>query len=494
MINSHQSLHTTLGMSVLTDDQKKEFHRQTLEVLRRTGVRVLVEEVREKLADAGCWVKGERVRIPSHLIDWAIDVAPKTVRISNREGTPAMYLEGRKSYYGTGSDTPNVLDARTGKRRNAVIQDVANVSILIDALENIDFVMCMGIASDVPDQLSDLYHFFTMTYHTKKPIVYTAWSQDNLKDIIHMAETIAGGAEELQRNPFCILYSEPIAPLTHATESLEKLLTICGKGLPVVYTPGLVTGATSPITRAGAIVQANAELLSGLLICQLINKGTPVIAGAGGMMTMDMSTTLAAYGAPEFMLDWSALCELGHYYNLPVFGFAGCSDSKTFDQQAGIEGALWVLTSALMGGNLIHDVGYVESGLTASYEMLVSMNETIGLVKRLVGGIHINDEELALDVIDRVGPAGHFLSDSHTVRHCRENWRSRLFDRENREKWKEDGEKDLGDRAAARVREILDSHNAQDLGGEVEEAIWVQLDDRLAQAHARVGLEPPSNT
>jgi len=494
MTNSNQSLHTTLGMSVLTENQKEEFHRKTLEVLRRTGVRVLVDKIREKMADAGCWVEGERVRIPPNLIDWAIDVAPKSVQISSRDGEPAMYLEGRKSYYGTGSDTPHVLDAQTGERRNAVIQDVANVSTLIDTLENIDFLMCMGIASDVPEQLSDLYHFYTMLYHTKKPIVYTAWNQENLKDIISMAEAIAGGAEELRRNPFCILYSEPIAPLTHATESLEKLLTICGKGLPVVYTPGLVTGATSPITRAGAIVQANAELLSGLLICQLINEGTPVIAGAGGMMTMDMSTALAAYGAPEFMLDWSALSEMGHYYNLPVFGFAGCSDSKIFDQQAGIEGALWVLISALMGGNLIHDVGYVESGLTTSYEMIVSMNETIGLVKKLIGGVRINDEEIALDVIDRVGPAGHFLSDPHTVRHCRENWRPQIFDRKNREQWEEEGKQTLGDRAAASAQEIIKGQNPKGYEAEVEEAIWDQLDETFEKAHTRLGLEPPSST
>ena len=225
-----------------------------------------MSEVREKLADVGCWVDRELVRIPSHLIDWAVQVAPKSIRLVNRDGTSDIHLEGRKSYFGTGSDTPFVLDAYSGEKRKAVLKDVINVSVLIDALEDIDFIMCMGIASDIPEQLSDLYHFWAMARYTTKPIIYTAWNAVNLKDIIDMAETLAGGAEELERNPFCALYSEPIAPLTHATESLEKLLTICSKGLPVVYTPGLVTGATSPITRAGAIVQANAELLSGLLI------------------------------------------------------------------------------------------------------------------------------------------------------------------------------------------------------------------------------------
>lgn len=487
MINSQQILHTTLGMIVLTEDQKEEFHRKTQALLRRTGVRVLSTEIREKLAEAGCWVDGDIVRIPPHLVDWAIRVAPKSVRLAGRDGTSAMYLEGRKSYFGTGSDTPYVLDATTGEKRRTVLRDIINVSLLVDALEHIDFIMCMGIASDVPEQISDLYHFRAMARHTTKPIVYTAWNAANLKGIIHMAEALAGGTETLRRDPFCALYSEPIAPLTHATESLEKLLIICGKGLPVVYTPGLITGATSPITRAGAVVQANAELLSGLLICQLIREGTPVIAGAGGMMTMDMSTTLASYGAPEFMLDWSALCEMGHYYNLPVFGFAGVTDSKIFDQQAGIEGALWVLLSALMGGNLIHDVGYVESGLTTSYEMIVSMNETIGLVKKLLGGIHISEEDFALDVIDRVGPGGHFLNERHTVRHCRKNWRPQLFDRQNRERWEKAGGQDLGDRSAALVREILERYDG-DLRMN-EDGVWDELDRTINRAQARLGVE-----
>jgi trimethylamine--corrinoid protein Co-methyltransferase len=464
VINSNYVSQVTLGMSVLSDDQKAELHRATLEVLRRTGVRVIVPEVQEILAKAGCWVDGDRVRIPSHLVEWAIRVAPHRVVLCDRDGDPAMYLEGRKSYYGTGSDTPFLIDAYTGERRKAVLADVANVSLLVDALPNIDFVMCMGIASDVTESISDLYHFEAMVSNTTKPIIYTAWNRQNLEEIVEMAEAVAGGAEALQRNPFFALYSEPIAPLTHATESCEKLLYICEKGLPVVYTPGLITGATSPVTRAGAVVQANAELLSGLLICQLIREGTPVVAGAGGMMTMDMSTTLSSYGAPEFMLDWCALCEMGHYYDLPIFGFAGSSDAKTFDQQAGIEGALWVLIGALSGGNLIHDMGYVESGLTTSYEMLVSMNEVVGLAKRFVGGVAITGETLALDVIDRVGPGGHFLAEKHTVQHFRENWRSTLFDRDNREVWESGGAFTMGDRATAQVQEILKSHKPAPLG------------------------------
>ena len=480
MIDGNYVARVTPGLHVLGEDQKSRIHHATLEVLRRTGVRVLVPKVRDLLSQAGCWLDGERVRMPPHLVEWAVRVAPKRVVMCDRDGSAAMFLEGYRSYYGTGSDTPFVIDAYSGKRRQAVLDDVVNVARLVDALPYISFLMCMGIASDVTAPISDLHHFRAMVANTTKPIIYTAWSRQNLQAIVEMAEAVAGGVEALQRSPFCALYAEPMAPLTHGRESCEKLLYICEKGLPVVYTPGLVTGASSPVTRAGAVVQANAELLSGLTICQLIREGTPVVAAGSGMMTMDMSSLLASYGAPEFMLDWCALSEMGHYYGLPIFGFAGVSDAKTFDQQAAAEGALWVMLAAQSGGNLVHDVGYIESGLTASYEMLVSMNEVVGMTKRFMDGVEVSAETIALDVIDRVGPGGHFLGEVHTLRHFRENWYPELFDRRTRAGWEDSGRRTLGDRAAARVREILENHRPAPL----DEAVAVGLDAILQRAEA----------
>jgi trimethylamine---corrinoid protein Co-methyltransferase len=481
MINSNFTAQVTPGIRLLSDDQKKEVHSATLELLRRTGVKVLVGEVRDLLEEAGCWLDGERVRIPPHLIDWAIDVAPSRVVLCDRDGEPAMTLEGRKGYYGTGSDTPFVLDAETGERRQAVLNDVANVARLVDALEHIDFLMCMGIASDVTESISDLYHFREMLSNTTKPLVYTAWDRQNLEAIVEMAEAVAGGSEALRRSPFCALYSEPISPLTHAKESCEKLLFIADKGLPVVYTPAVMIGGTAPVTVAGALVQANAEQLSGLLITQLIREGAPVI-GAGGILHMDMSKGLISYAAPEFMLAMTAFSEMYHHYEIPIFSFAGCSDAKIFDQQAAAEGALWMLLTALGGGNLIHDVGYVESGMTASYQQLVSMNEVAGLVKRIMRGVELTEETVPLDVIDQVGPGGHFLGEEHTFEHFRRNWFPELFDRSPRDEWELDGSLTLGDRAAARVREILEEHEPAPL----DEEIAAALDGVIERAEERV--------
>lgn len=470
MINSKFTAQVTPGIQLLSEDQKGEIHNATLEVLRRTGVDVLVPEVRDLLKKAGCWVDGERVRIPPSLIDWAIRAAPSRVVLCDQDGNPAMDLEGRKGYYGTGSDTPFVIDAYTGEQREAVLQDVANVAKLVDALENIDFLMCMGIASDVTEQLSDLYHFREMVHNTTKPIVYTAWDLDNLKSIVEMAEAVAGGAEALQRSPFMALYTEPISPLSHAKESCEKLLYLAEKGLPVVYTPGMMIGATAPVTIAGALVQANAEALSGLLITQLAREGTPVI-GAGGILFMDMAKGAISYAAPEFMLAMTAFSEMYHYYKLPIFSFSGCSDSKAFDQQAAAEGAIWMMVTALGGGNLIHDVGYIESGLTASYDQIVAMDEVAGLVKRFAGGMEVSDETIALEAIDRVGPGGNYVGDDHTFQHFRRHWVPELFDRSSREEWEMNGKLTMGDKTTQKVQEIFENHQAKPVAKEVSNAL-----------------------
>jgi len=481
MIRSNYTALLTPQFRVLSDDQVEEIHLATLEVLRRTGVVVKEPAGTALLKKGGCWVDGERVRIPAHLVEWAMNMAPPRVALCDRNGDPAMFLERNKIYYGTGSDTPNVVDPYSGERRPATLADVENTSRVVDFLPNISFMMCMGIASDVNGALSDLYHFNAMVTNTKKPIVYTAWNLANLQDIVAMAEAVAGGAQALQRSPFLALYTEPISPLQHAVESVQKLLWMAEKRLPVAYTPGMTTGAAAPVTMAGGLVQANAEILSGLVMAQLAGEGTPFIYG-GGIDPMDMRTMTMTYASPEFMLNMSALTEMGRYYRLPVFSFAGCTDSKTFDQQATLEGGMWMLIAALSGGNLVHDVGYIDNGLTASLQMLVSMDEVAGLVKRIMGGIEVSDETMAIDVIDAVGPAGHFLSIDHTYRHFKENWFPKLFDRTTYETWRANGSLTLGERAAARAREILETYQPEPLPQDVH----VVLDGIIAGAERRL--------
>ena len=449
-------------LKVLSDDQLELLHLSTLEVLRHTGIAVKELKAVEIFKKTGCFVDGERVRFPAHLVERALRAAPPRVAMSDRNGNPAMFLENNNIYFGTGSDTPHISDLKTRKRRLALLKDIENVAKVVDYLPELSFLMCSGIASDVNPKVSDIFHFAAMVSHTEKPIVLTAWSLDNLKAIIRMAEAVAGGAKELRSNPFIALYTEPISPLTLAAESTQKLMFMAEKALPVVFTPGLLTGGTGPVTIAGGLVQANAEMLGGYVLAHSIREGMPFIYG-GGVFPIDMATGLLRYAAPESLLATSALTDMARFYRLPMFSFAGCSDSNIYDGQAAIEGALWTLLSSLNGGNLVHDVGYINNGLTTSYEQLVVSNEVISMVRRITGGFEINEETLALDLIHKVGPGGEYLTSEHTLKHFKENWSPQLFSRTSYERWEKEGKKDLAARANEKAKEILRTHTPKPL-------------------------------
>ena len=457
-------------VNFLSREKLELIHLSTLEVLRRTGVQVDEPTAVEKFKKGGCHVEGDRVRIPAHLVEWALRNTPPRVSMCDRDGNPAMFLEENNVYFGTGSDTPNVIDAYSGERRTTVLQDIANNAKVVDFLDEMSFIMCMGIASDVNEKISDLYHYQAMVSHSVKPIIFTSWSFENLKAIIKMAEVVAGGEDRLRHNPHVALYTEPVSPLMLAKESTQKIMFMAEKSLPVVFTPGLVTGGTGPVTMAGGIVQGNAEVLAGYVLANLINEGAPFIYG-GAIVPMDMSTSLIAYAAPELMLTMSAVTDLARYYRLPMFSLAGASDSNLYDQQASLESAVWILLSSLCGGNLVHDVGYINNGLTASLQQLVVSNEVIGMVRRIYRGIDVNEETLALDLIDEVGPGGEFLTSEHTLRHFRENWYSKLIQRIPHEKWVDEGRKDLGTRAKEKAQEILENHQPKPLDENVQKEL-----------------------
>jgi trimethylamine--corrinoid protein Co-methyltransferase len=473
------------SIRLLSDAQLAQIHDASLEILRRTGVRVHDTEARDLLGDAGCLISdGDLVKFPAAVVEDAAEHAPSRIVLSHRSGDTRLVLEGQKSHFGAGSDLPNTLDLESGERRLSLLSDVADTARLADALQNLDFVMSMALPSDVPRESSDRHSFLAMVTNTSKPIVFTAWDDSGLADIIAMAETVVGGADALVQNPFLVAYLEPTSPLQHSETALRKMLMMADKGLPFIYAPGPVEGATAPVTPAGSLAMANAEILSGLTLAQLRRRGAPVVYGSGSG-PLDMRTTVATYMSPEFMLHCKGIAELGHHlYKLPVWGFAGCSDSKRADMQAGIDSAMWILWTALCGANLVHDVGYVESGLTCSYEMIVICDEVIGFARRLLGGMEISPETLALDVIDDVGPGGEYVTTDHTLRHFKKCWYPRVFDRMSHQSWVDAGRPTAVETARDLARKAINEHQPEPLPG----ATLEKLQEIVAAADERVGI------
>ena len=481
-IRSNYVSNKTVQFSVLSNDQCAEIFNGALEILERTGAKVNSRKALAVLRKAGCKVEGEHVRIPSFLIKKALNSAPSRVVLCDRNGNRKLFLEGCNSYYGPGPTNPYFYDIETGERRKVLKKDVFNVAKVCDALPNIDFVMSLAGISDCHPDLADVHEIHAMLQNTSKTIVGWSTGLETLKIIIEMCVAVAGDLNELQKNPFLALYAgDPITPLIHPEDALDKLMYMAELGLPVLYPPGLQMGGNAPITIAGTLALGVADNLVGLLLTQLINEGTPFIGGCipGNF---DMLTTSCIYCAPEGILAHAGAAEMFRYLGIPMWSTAGATDSKILDEQSAIESAIMCYTTALAGANLVHDVGFIESGMAASLEQVVMGDEIIGMVRKIIGGIEVNKDTLALDVIDEVGPGGHFLGTEHTFKNFKkETWFPTLLDRQRYSQWEKDGKKTMGQRIKEKARGILINHVPEPL----TENIIQQLDQLVNKAETK---------
>lgn len=452
----------------MSDDQCRILHCASLEVLERTGVFVNHQPALDLLKKAGCLVQDNHVRFPTHLVEWALRTAPSRIMLYNRNGEPVMPLGDRISTYGTGSDCLHILDHRTGERRKAVFQDVVDGIRVADAMPHVDFIMSMFLPSDVP-VAADVRQMEVMLTYSAKPICFVTYEWEGTAEIIEMAEVAMGGADILRINPSVICYLNPTSSFVHNEAALRKLVHCAEKRLPFVYLPDLLRGMTGPMTREGAMACHNAGVLVGLVISQLVNEGAPIIISSARPSHLDMKTMVAPYATGPGGFGGIGI---NHYYNLPVFSTGGASDSKLLDEQAIFEGTLTLYGSTLAGGNMIHDMGYMESGLMGSLELVVIQDEIVSVIKAgSTKGLEFNEETLALDLVHKHALSADFLGTKHTVRHVREGWQPRLVNRQNYEGWMASGGTSMRERARAKIEEILAEEPRHVLPADVEKRI-----------------------
>jgi trimethylamine--corrinoid protein Co-methyltransferase len=452
---------TTLkpSLRLLQKEHCKHIHSASMEILSYHGIQMLDPEGRDLLLGAGAIAKEENwIIIPSVLVKQALGTAPGRIVLANQKGERTLFLEDTNIYFGPGSDTVFTDDIDTGERRETVRSDVGRMAKLCDALSNIDFVMSMGIPRDVPSTATYLYEFSEMVKNSNKPIVFTADAPQDIDDIYEMACAVAGGPEHLQENPFLLHYAEPISPLLFPIEPVQRLIRCAQYRLPVGMIPAANAGAGSPITNAGSIAQANAECLAGLVIHQLKSPGAPFLYGFN-IATLDMKHGVVSYGAPEFRITDGALADLARFYGLPSWGTSGCSDSKVVDAQAGIEATFAIYNSMLSGNNLIHDVGYIQSGLTSSMEMIIMADEIVDMCRRFIEPIAFNKNTIPMDAYGRAKSTRSFVADHHTYENFKQaQWTPKRLDRARFDVWEKRGKKDLYARLNDEAREILSKH------------------------------------
>jgi trimethylamine--corrinoid protein Co-methyltransferase len=453
---------------VLSDEQCEEIRLAALEVLEGVGVRFYEPEAVDILKKAGCTVsEGLLVRFPCGLVEEALNTVPSRFTLYRRTGEPAMKIEPNRVYFGPGPTCPNFIDPSSGKRRPFVKRDAALTARICETLPNIDYVMSLGSINDVPPDKADVHEFAAMVGETTKPIMSWSFSLDSLDKIYRMCAIVKGSEEACVREPFMIFYAEPSSPLKQTAEAVQKLLYCARRRIPLVYTPCILAGATGPATLAGMLVQNAAETLAGVVLSQLVRKGTPLVVG-GVLSVLDMRTAILSYGAPELSLLSAAMTEVARRMGLPVFSTAGCTDAKCLDEQASAEAAISILLAVFSGANFVHDVGYVESAMTGSLEQLVMCDELIGLARYIARGIRVDSETLALEAIREARETGEYLTLDHTVRNFREQfWFPRLMDRRRWGEWVKAGRKTMGDRVRDMLHGLLKERHAEPLAADV---------------------------
>ncbi len=449
---------------LLNGEQIRSIHEATIRLLETTGVKVLSDEAVRMLTDCGCRLKpGGIVQIPGELVLKCMASAPSSVTVYHRSGDVAMRLEGRRVHFGMGTDLTHTYDLDSGELRPSRLQDVINAARIADRLDEIDFIGSYALPFDSPPAIAYIDAFKVQLENSSKPIFFTAAGSGDLEIIQQMAASVVGGEKRLREKPIHIHYSEPLSPLTHTQSGIEKLFFCADHAIPITYTPGMMAGASAPVTLAGAVTMGNAEALSGLVLHQLRCPGAPIISGFG-MSTFDMKSAACIYGCPEYRLALSACADLYHHYGLPMWGTAGVSDSHVLDQQAGMEWSVSLLSAAMDGANLVHDVGYLGQGLIGHPAALVMCAEIISYVKRWQHGFGLSPEDIALDLIDQVGPQGGFLATSHTLKHFRrEHWQPRTCNRKLMDAWRAEGETTWAERATLKARAILGEKNRRPL-------------------------------
>ncbi len=465
---------------VLTEEQCEIVINNGLEILEDVGYMVDLDEIRDFMVEKGCTVDDKgAIHVPRDLVKWALETAPSTIQMYDRFGNPTFNIGDDGVYFGCGYGNPYINDFDTGERRALVVTDVAKNSLVADACPNIDFVMPLGDPTDVPAPISDTYGMREMLRNTTKTIMCNSVYASSLDYQFQQVIAVAGGWDAYHEKPFVMAVGgDPVTPLFMDRFALRKLKYCAEHSIPFVAPSGSELGATTPITLAAAFSLIMAENFFAITLSELLNPGCPVMGGFG-IIGFDMKTSVACYGAPEHLLAESASGDIYRYLGIPLWGTAGAGESKLVDQQLTMEYAISIFASALNGGHVVHDMGFMDCALTTHHDAIVLADEIIGYSQQIRKGIDFSDDCADISIIKEVGPRGQFITTMHTAQHFREVWIPSVFDRDNYTNWEVD-KKDMGQRIHERTARILETHEVPPLPDDVN----VKLDQIIEAAEA----------
>ena len=473
---------------LISKDNVEEIHEGSLAILEKAGVNVKGNEAMISLRNAGCEADSDRkiIHIPRSLVEECLSKIAPVLKLYGRDGKHERIIGGDNVTFNPGSSAVYFSDHKTGQTRQPVSKDLVDLVRLVDALKHIHAQSTAMVPSDVPNKISDLYRLYLVLLNSTKGIITGAFTKNGIVDMKQMLEIVAGGEEKLVNRPMAIFDVCPSSPLVWSETTCQNLIDCARFNIPAEIIPAPQMGATSPVTLAGTLVQSNAEFLSGVVISQLTRPGAPVVYG-GSPATFDMKRLSSCLGTIENMMVACAAAQVAKYYKVPSHAYLGLSDSKMLDSQSGIETSIGIILAVLAGINVVSGPGMLIFENCQSLEKLVIDNEICGMALRLVDGIAMNCETFALDVIDKVGPSGHYLAEKHTRKWLEKEhfMPSNVIDRLTLEAERKQGSKDLIDKAREAVDQTLKEHVPEPLPADVEN----DLRNKLKEIARRYSIE-----
>jgi trimethylamine--corrinoid protein Co-methyltransferase len=476
------------SLKVLSDSELDRVYHASLSLLEDTGVYSESDLFLDIFEKGGARVnrEGRTIHIGKDLVEAAIKSAPSSFVLYGRNDPDMdLQVEVGSVYYGMGGTSePMFWDYDLWRPRQPTKKDMIDSTRVGHALANIDFVQTICMSGDYPTEAIFFHDFDAIFRNTTKPSVINILDRQFTQHLLELTAAASGGEDTLRQKPSVMGIVTPITPLKIAVMN-EGIVDTVMAGVPVLYSPGPLMGATSPATVAGSVVLANVEVLFGVVLTQLIKPGAPVVLKPDTDV-FDMKTTQVTYGSPEQNLGKVAVTQLAHRYNLPIYGLGGGVEAKAPDADAASESMMTMLLNGLAGMTLNQSLGTLSFGQYGSQEMVVICDEQVHMVKRILEGINFSDETLALDVIRAVGHGGDYLSQDHTVMHFRkELFFPKLFRRQTLDEWIAAGGKFAHQVAHERVEQILSQAGPVDLPPGVDSELERALQKAIQFAEAR---------
>jgi trimethylamine--corrinoid protein Co-methyltransferase len=456
----------------LSDGLLRQIVAEARTVLHEVGVELHNPGVVSLLSDHGATVGAGpgRVFLPGDLIDRALATVPHEFRLYDVLGRPVGDLGGERVHFTPGSAAIAVLDLRTRTARPPVTADYVRYARLTSRLPQIDFQSTAIVPSDVHENIADSYRLYLSLLHCDKPVVTGAFTIEAFRVMKDLQVAVRGTEEALGAKPLAIFSCCPTAPLKWSDVTSQNLVDCARYAIPVEYVSMPLSGFVAPVTLAGSLVQHTAETLSGIVISQLTNPGTPALYG-GSPAIFDIRYETTPMGAVETMMIDCACNEIGHFLGLPTQAYMGLSDAKLLDAQAGLESSMGATLAALSGVNSVSGPGMLDFESCFSLEKLLVDHEICGMVRRLVAGIEAREDFPAVPHFEELLREKHLLIADHTRRHLRRehHFPGPVIDRASRGRWHEEGGRTLGERAHRQVEELIAASQPSSLPGSVQD-------------------------